>query len=52
MKNCCDKPALSDLTNGIGPKRHLFCQKCKAHFYNNRQWTAKEWEAWVNDVEW
>jgi len=48
MNVCCGAPETKDLSQGIGTKRHMYCSKCKSHYFNDRMWTAKEWEAWVN----
>ena len=51
--NCCDNPLVTDLAQGLGNYKHLFCRHCKGHYYTDdetgigRQYTAKEWFNWV-----
>lgn len=45
---CCDKPQQKDLTQGLGPDRHIYCQSCKAHQYDGKFYTRQEWEIYVN----
>lgn len=40
-----------DLSQGIGPVRHYYCKKCKAHNFREKLYSADEWEAWVNDEQ-
>jgi hypothetical protein len=51
FEQCCSHREHNDLSNGIGPKRHLLCAKCKAHFYDGKFWSAREWEEWINGEE-
>ena len=46
--NCCLVPKIKDLTQAIGPERHLFCANCKAHLWHGKQYTANEWYEWIN----
>jgi len=29
---------------------HIFCPKCKGHYYRDKWYTRKEWEKWVNEI--
>ncbi len=44
----CNHNMESDLTQGLGPVRNIYCHVCKAHFYKGREWTKKEWDEYVN----
>jgi hypothetical protein len=52
------KPSLScshnNFTNFGGgyadAEPHLYCHVCKSHWYNGREWTRAEWDAYVNEV--
>lgn len=48
LANCCASPKVKDLSQGIGDGRHFYCSNCKAHLWRGRQYTAKEWDAWIN----
>ena len=43
MINCCNKPEVKDLTQGLGNDRHMYCTHCGAHEYDGRQYTRAEW---------
>lgn len=45
---CCPKPEVNDLTNGFGDHRHLYCIKCRSHFWMGKKYTAKQWEKYIN----
>lgn len=30
---------------------HYFCHTCKSHYYNNKYWTKKEWENWIEEID-
>lgn len=47
-KEKCDHPGKKDLTQGLGAERHYYCPNCGTHWYNNRIWTKKEWDEYVN----
>jgi len=51
MTNCCDKPQQKDLTQGLGPDRHIYCQSCKAHEYDGKFYTRQELEIYINQEE-
>jgi hypothetical protein len=43
----CNHAEKRDLTQGLGVERHYYCSKCGAHWYKGREWSRKEWEAWI-----
>ena len=47
---CCKEPTIKDLTQGLGPDRHLYCEKCKSHEWRGREYSKKEWEEWTEAV--
>lgn len=48
---CCKNPKTKDLTQGLGPDRHMYCEKCKAHEWQSRQYSKKEWEKWMEETD-
>lgn len=51
LTECCEKPNVKDLSQGIGERRHYYCMKCFSHHYNGKQWTAKQWDEWINGTD-
>jgi len=47
--NDCDHPTKTDLTQGLGEIRNIYCIKCKMHWYRGRSWTEAEWDEYVED---
>ena len=45
---CCNKPRIKDLSQGIGPERHLYCQSCQSHTYKGIFYSKLEWDEWIN----
>jgi len=43
----CDHAEKRDLTQGLGDERQFYCSKCGTHWYKGREWSRKEWEAWI-----
>ena len=49
--NCCKKPNIKDLAQGLGEKRHLYCSNCKSHKWDGILYSKKEWSLWINTGE-
>jgi len=46
----CGHTTIRDLTQGLGEERNYYCSTCKMHYYKGREWTAKEWEEYVEGM--
>ncbi len=40
----CGGKRVKDLTQGLGPDRHIYCLDCKGHHYKGRWVTRKQWD--------
>jgi hypothetical protein len=48
----CKHERKTDLTNGLGDRSvNIYCPDCGWHYYNDREWTAKEWFDYVNKLD-
>ena len=45
----CDHKGKKDLTQRQGKERHMYCPKCKAHWWKGKFYTKKEWDKWMNE---
>ena len=48
---CCKKRQVKDLSQGLGDERHYYCIECKSHLYKGMACTRKQWDEYVNGVE-
>ncbi len=49
--NCCNKPNVKDLSQGLSECRHWYCISCGSHNYAGIQYSRKDWEGYVNGSE-
>jgi len=47
--NNCEHHVKTDLTQGLGETRNIYCIKCETHWYLGRSWTRVEWNEYVED---
>jgi len=40
----CGVKKVKDLSQGLGPDRHLFCTECRAHQWGDRWISREDWE--------
>lgn len=46
--NCCNKPNIKDLSQGLSENRHYYCLNCGSHKYDDFEYTKQEWNKYVN----
>ena len=47
----CKHERKTDLTNGLGEVRNIYCPDCGWHLYKGKEYTKAEWNKWINDPE-
>ena len=45
---CCKKPHINQLNTGKDSIKHLYCAKCKSHYWDGEFYTQEQWEEYVN----